>query len=77
MGSARTFVVGCLMACGVAAIGQTYEYPPLSAEVRLRWFLKSTLGPTAIAGSAVVAGWGTAFDHPKEYDTRWDGLGER
>jgi hypothetical protein len=77
MGSARTFVVGCLMACGVAAIGQTYEYPPLSAEVRLRWFLKSTLGPTAIAGSAVVAGWGTGFDHPKEYDTHWDGFGER
>jgi hypothetical protein len=65
------------MACSVAAFGQNYEYPPLSATVRLRWFLKSTLGPTAIAGGAVVAGWGTLFDHPKEYGTHWDGFGER
>lgn len=77
MGSALLLMVGCLMACSVAAFGQNYEYPPLSATVRLRWFLKSTLGPTAIAGGAVVAGWGTLFDHPKEYGTHWDGFGER
>jgi hypothetical protein len=65
------------MACGLAAFGQNYEYPPLSAKVRLQWFLKSTVGPTAIAGSAVVAGWGTLFDHPKEYGAHWDGFGER
>ncbi len=51
--------------------------PPLDASGRLRWFFSSTFGVSSLAAGAVVAGWGTLFDLPEEYDTHWSGFGKR
>jgi hypothetical protein len=67
--------VVCFIASGIAAAAQSApEYPPLN---RFEWFADATLGPASLTGGIIVAGWGTLFDRPKEYDTHWDGFGHR
>jgi hypothetical protein len=49
----------------------------LTMNDRLRWTLRSTLGPQSLASGVLSSAWGTGFDSPKEYDTNWGGFGKR
>jgi len=53
-------------------------YVPITPQQRLRWFLRSTVGVESLLfAGPFSAGWGTAFDHPHEYNTSWEGFGQR
>jgi hypothetical protein len=53
------------------------NYQPISAPQRTAWFVRSLVGPQSMAGGVISAGWGTAFNHPPEYGTHWEGFGQR
>ena len=53
------------------------DYHPITAEGRLRWFVRSTVGPKTLVGGVISAGYGTAANHPHEYGTHWEGFGQR
>jgi len=50
---------------------------PITAQQRIQWVVKSTVGPEGFAGEAFGAGWDTLFDSPKAYGTHWQGFGDR
>jgi hypothetical protein len=54
------------------------KYVPITPKQRLKWFALSTVGVESllVAGPA-SAGLGTAFDRPHEYNTSWEGFGQR
>ncbi len=53
-------------------------YVPITGQQRLQWFVRSTVGVESLVfAGPVTAGWGTAFDHPHEYGTSWEGFGQR
>ncbi len=54
-----------------------YEYKPITAEQRLQWIVKSTIGPASLFAGGVSAGFGTWTDAPHEYGTHWDGFAKR
>ncbi len=56
---------------------RSYRYTPATTKDRFDWFLLNTTGPASIAGGLISAGWGTAFNSPKEYGTHWAGFGKR
>ncbi len=70
-----------VVACGVVASAQTTsstnDLPPLTASVRFQWFVKGTVGPMTLASGLFTCGWGTLNHHPDEYDTHWEGFGQR
>lgn len=49
----------------------------ITAQDRLGWILKSTLGPRNLAAGLFVSGWGTWHNEPKEYGPHWEGYGKR
>jgi hypothetical protein len=49
----------------------------ITAQDRLGWILKSTLGPRNLAAGFFVSGWGTWHNEPKEYGPHWDGYAKR
>jgi hypothetical protein len=49
----------------------------ITAQDRLGWILKSTLGPRNLTAGLFVSGWGTWHNEPKEYGPHWDGFGKR
>lgn len=53
------------------------DYHKIDAQGRLRWFVRSTVGPTTLAGGLFAAGLGTALDNPSEYGPHWDGFAKR
>lgn len=54
------------------------KYVPITAKGRLKWFALSTAGiESLLFAGPISAGWGTAFDHPHEYGTSWEGFGQR
>ena len=54
------------------------KYVPITGEQRLRWFIRSTAGVESLLfAGPITAGWGTAFHHPPEYNTSWEGFGQR
>jgi len=53
------------------------DYHPITAEGRLRWFVRATVGPKSLVGGVFSAGYGTAANHPHEYGTHWEGFGQR
>ncbi len=53
------------------------EYPVISAEGRLNWFVRSTVGPKSLAAGIFAAGLGTAIGSPSEYGPHWEGFGKR
>jgi hypothetical protein len=82
------FVVTLLLA--TAAVGQTApssnfqtanaaisSYQPITGRQRFQWFVKSTVGPENLTAGLFIAGFGTALNRPKEYDTHWAGFGKR
>jgi len=53
-------------------------YVPITPKQRLMWFVQSTAGVESLLfAGPFSAGWGTAFHHPKEYNTSWEGFGQR
>lgn len=52
-------------------------YSPITPRQRVRWVMKSTLGPESLIAGVLSAGIGTAEDRPKEYGPSWGGFGER
>jgi hypothetical protein len=53
-------------------------YVPITPKQRLTWFALSTGGVESLLfAGPFSAGWGTAFHHPKEYNTSWEGFGQR
>lgn len=52
-------------------------YVPIKPRQRLRWFVTNTIGPAHLAGGIFSAGFGTAFDRPKEYGPHWGGFADR
>ncbi len=54
------------------------DYVPITPKLRFTWFLRSTAGvESLLVAGPFSAGWGTAFDRPKEYGTSWEGFGQR
>jgi hypothetical protein len=71
-----------LLACAAGAIAQSTsatvaDDPPITGGRRAEWAFQSTFGITALASTAIGAGWDTLLDHPREYSTQWDGFGKR
>lgn len=60
-----------------AAVSSSDAQRPITAQQRIQWVVKTTVGPEGIAGEVVGAGWGTLFDRPKAYGTHWQGFGDR
>ena len=52
-------------------------YQPITGNERIRWVVKSTIGPQSLAAGVVSAGWGTIFNSPPEYGTNFDGFAKR
>jgi hypothetical protein len=50
---------------------------PLDRHERLRWFVKSTVGPKSLGAGVISSAWGTGFNNPEEYGTHWDGFAKR
>jgi hypothetical protein len=53
------------------------DYHPITADGRLGWFTRSTIGPRSLAAGLFSAGIGTATNSPHEYGTHWDGFAQR
>lgn len=54
------------------------QYVPITPKQRLIWFARSTGGvESLLVAGPFSAGWGTAFDRPHEYNTSWEGFGQR
>ena len=83
------FAILLLLAAGTAA-GQVISaqpaeafgdnaaaYQPITGRQRLRWFVRSTIGPQSLAAGMFTAGFGTAKNGPREYGPHWGGFGER
>lgn len=41
------------------------------------WTIKSTVGLPGLGGGLISSGFGTAFNHPREYGPGWEGFGKR
>lgn len=53
------------------------SYRPITGKERLRWVVKSSVGPQTLASGVFLAGLATARDTPHEYGPHWDGFGKR
>jgi hypothetical protein len=53
------------------------DYHPITADGRLGWFTRSTIGPRSLVAGAFSAGIGTANNSPHEYGPHWDGFAKR
>lgn len=53
------------------------NYEPISAEGRLVWWAKSSFGPMSIFDGVIVGGYQTAFKHPPQWGSGWEGFGDR
>lgn len=49
----------------------------ITGIARLDWTVKSTIGPASLLTGILSAGWGTGFDHPKEYGVSFGGFWKR
>jgi hypothetical protein len=50
---------------------------PITAQERINWVVRGTIGPDTLAAGLFSAGWGTLFNQPKTYGPHWDGFGDR
>jgi len=53
------------------------DYHPITADGRLGWFVRSTIGPRSLVAGVFSAGIGTANNNPHEYGPHWDGFAQR
>jgi hypothetical protein len=62
----------------IHAVPQTpADYQPITADGRLGWFTRSTIGPRSLLAGVFSAGIGTAANRPYEYGPHWDGFAKR
>ena len=52
-------------------------YEPITRAGRLRWYVRSVVGPESLAAGVFVAGYQTARNQPSVWGTHWDGFGKR
>lgn len=57
--------------------GNQAAYVRPNAEKRFKRYVNDTVGLYTWAGIVTVAGFGTAFNNPKEWGKSWDGFGRR
>ncbi len=50
---------------------------PITAQQRINWVVRGTIGPESLAAGLFSAGWGTLFNEPKTYGPHWEGFGDR
>jgi len=50
---------------------------PITNRQRLKWFVRSTVGPESLTAGLFTAGFGTGLDSPREYGPHWEGYGKR
>jgi len=50
---------------------------PITAQERVNWVVRGTIGPESLAGELFGAGWDTVLNEPKIYGTHWEGYGDR
>jgi len=90
---ARLLLAATFLLLGSSLVGQTMTpgadpaptvpqtkngYVAITPKQRLTWFVQSTAGVESLLfAGPFSAGWGTAFHHPKEYNTSWEGFGQR
>lgn len=60
-----------------AVPGTQAGHERIDAGDRLKWFLRSTVGPTSLVAGLFSAALGTAIDTPSEYGPHWEGFGKR
>ncbi|MGA2369112.1 MAG: hypothetical protein ACLPPV_20680 [Candidatus Korobacteraceae bacterium] len=53
------------------------DYQPITAEERLTWFTRETVGPKSLTAGLFSSAIGTAMDSPHEYGPHWDGFAQR
>lgn len=53
------------------------DYHRITAEGRLGWFVRGTVGPKSLTGGVFSAAIGTAANRPYEYGTHWNGYADR
>lgn len=62
----------------VKAFGNTpISSGPITGRQRLRWFIRSTIGPESLTSGLFTAGFGTGINRPREYGPHWEGFGKR
>jgi hypothetical protein len=49
----------------------------ITESARANWLAKSVVGPDSLAAGVVSAGWGTAFNNPREYGPHFSGFAQR
>jgi hypothetical protein len=54
-----------------------FAYVPMTGPMRLKWFVKSSIGRESLAAGVFSAAIGTATNSPREYGPHWDGLAKR
>jgi len=60
------------------AFGNSYlSNQPITNRQRLKWFVRSTVGPESLTAGLFTAGFGTGLDSPREYGPHWEGYGKR
>ena len=50
---------------------------PITRQQRLKWFVRSTIGPESLTAGLFTAGFGTGMNRPREYGPHWEGYGKR
>jgi hypothetical protein len=50
---------------------------PITAQERINWVVRGTIGPESLGVGLVSAGWETEFNHPNTYGPHWEGFGDR
>jgi hypothetical protein len=53
------------------------DYHPITAEGRLGWFARATVGPKGLIGGVFSSAIGTGLDNPYEYGPHWEGFAKR
>lgn len=53
------------------------DYQAITADQRLAWFTRSTVGSRSLTAGLFSAGFGTATNSPHEYGTHWEGFAQR
>jgi hypothetical protein len=60
-----------------AASSSSDARQPITAQGRIDWVVRGTIGPESLAAGLFSAGWGTLFNRPRTYGPHWEGFGDR
>ena len=80
----RSAVAFTFLACALNLTAQTVQpapdpatYEPITGKQRLKWYVKSGIGPVSLLTGIFSSGIGTATNSPREYGPHWEGFGKR